>query len=209
MRRPILEGFPVRKLVKLRYVTEITINPVLSGFAVHEFRTNSVFDPDFTGVGHQPMGFDEWASLYERYHVLGSRITVQNTLSTNSSTNAAYFGVTVYGTTGQLSTTYAGSVTGVLESKLTGRTRVIAGNANNNPISQILSRKFSSKKFFGKKDVLDDPDIGASVGSNPANVAFFGIWAGAIQGNDPPALEFKVTIDYIVMFHDPFLVAQS
>jgi len=32
-------------------------------------RLNSLFDPDFTGVGHQPFGFDQMALLYRRYKV--------------------------------------------------------------------------------------------------------------------------------------------
>lgn len=40
------------------------------------FRGNSCFDPDFTGVGAQPIGFDVWAGFYRRYRVIGSHITV-------------------------------------------------------------------------------------------------------------------------------------
>lgn len=208
MRRPILEGFAKQKLCKLRYIEEITINPAMANFAVHEFRANSVYDPNATGVGHQPMGFDQWSGIYQRYCVLGSRIIVQNTNSTNASVNTAYFGVTVYGVAGQLTSTY-GSTVAVMESKLTGRTRVIAGNANASVWHQILSRKFSSRRFFGKKDVIDDPDLGATVLNNPINQAYFGIWAGGVQLVDSPNLEFKVTIDYIVMFHEPYLIGQS
>lgn len=34
------------------------------------FRANSVFDPDFTGTGHQPAMRDLWASQYDYYTVL-------------------------------------------------------------------------------------------------------------------------------------------
>lgn len=40
------------------------------------FRGNSVFDPDLTGVGQQPRGFDEYAALYGKYYVVKSSYSV-------------------------------------------------------------------------------------------------------------------------------------
>ena len=34
-----------------------------------QFRLNSLFDPNLTGTGHQPKGFDQLAALYNRYRV--------------------------------------------------------------------------------------------------------------------------------------------
>ena len=36
---------------------------------------NSLFDPDFTGTGHQPYYFDQFATIYQRYTVIGSKLT--------------------------------------------------------------------------------------------------------------------------------------
>ncbi len=38
--------------------------------AFQTFRANSIFDPDFTNVGHQPMFRDQVAALYQSYRVL-------------------------------------------------------------------------------------------------------------------------------------------
>jgi len=35
----------------------------------YAFRASSCFDPDFTGAGHQPRGFDQWKLLYNMYIV--------------------------------------------------------------------------------------------------------------------------------------------
>ena len=48
----------------------------------HVFRLNSLFDPDFTGTGHQPQGYDNMALQYNRYIVYGcpSRLSSQSTI---------------------------------------------------------------------------------------------------------------------------------
>lgn len=38
------------------------------------FRLNSLYDPDLTGTGHQPYGFDQYAALFNRYKV--DKVTV-------------------------------------------------------------------------------------------------------------------------------------
>lgn len=40
------------------------------------FRGNSLFDPDYTGVGVQPYGYDQMCAIYNRYYVYASKITV-------------------------------------------------------------------------------------------------------------------------------------
>jgi len=43
----------------------------------HVFRLNSLFDPDFTATGHQPLGFDQWAQFYNHYVVNGCEWEIQ------------------------------------------------------------------------------------------------------------------------------------
>lgn len=71
-------GFPDRKIVKLKYCAQHSL-PSLNGSAYgsHTYRTNSVYDPDYSLGGHQPYAFDEWATLYGRYEVLSSYINVR------------------------------------------------------------------------------------------------------------------------------------
>lgn len=47
--------------------------PTVAGLGVLDqvFRANSLFDPDRTGAGTQPRGFDQFTPLYARYRVLG------------------------------------------------------------------------------------------------------------------------------------------
>lgn len=55
---------------------------------VHVFSANNLNDPDYTGVGHQPMYHDNFSALYSRYKVTMCKITV--TLI-NTNVNTAVF----------------------------------------------------------------------------------------------------------------------
>lgn len=209
--RPILSGFPSRKLVKLRYTkTNVTLDPGAGLTASYTFRANSVFDPDFSGVGTQPMAFDQWASIYERYCVVGARMKIYITPAVvNNNGNPCYMGITLGPHTDNLSrfTTIAN----ILESKHTRGWQLV--NNSNTVIGRsgmkTLSRKFSAKKAFGITNVLDDSDYGAAVSANPANQHYFQVWAASIGGNDPSLIDMTVMIDYIVMFQDPKILDGS
>lgn len=40
------------------------------------FNLNSIFDPDRTGTGHQPLGRDQYATLYNRYRVTDVKVKI-------------------------------------------------------------------------------------------------------------------------------------
>lgn len=47
-----------------------------SGIVVQSFRLNSIYDPDITGVGGQPMHYTELAATYGRYKVTAADVSV-------------------------------------------------------------------------------------------------------------------------------------
>lgn len=67
---------------RLKYCETMT----LSGAATSNyiFKINNLFDPNYTGTGHQPMGFDQLATFYNRYRVdaVRARITARNNHAT-------------------------------------------------------------------------------------------------------------------------------
>jgi len=155
------------------------------------------------------MGFDQWSAIYERYVVVGSKINVQYGPQTVGSVAPGFYGISMYGTAGQLIATYPGNLDSVMESKLSGKIHTMAGNFNSAATPRTMNRTFSAKKFFGKANVTDDTDIGATINANPLNQCYFGVWYGSSGGNDPGSASFKIMIDYIVLFHEPYLLPAS
>lgn len=58
-----------RFVTKLRYCDKISVPVTANILGDYSFRLNSLFDPDLTGTGHQPYGFDQLALFYNRYRV--------------------------------------------------------------------------------------------------------------------------------------------
>lgn len=193
-----LVAFPDNKIVKMRYCTPFAIDTG-GGYAEHVLRANSIFDPDFTGGGHQPLGHDEWAQFYNNYTVLGSKITVRAINPLTTSGYALVWGVMVVSESSPSGTSYT-----TLIEQGKSKYRMMQGEPTGN-VPQSLSMNFSTKKWFNVQDVKDNvATLGAAFGANPTNQGYYAVWYSAYDdaGNVPP-MQFVATIDYIVQLHKP------
>lgn len=70
---------PSSRYMQLNYVQVVTLTGAIAGVTgtVQQFRLNSVFDPDLTGVGHQPYGYDTITGLYSVYKVMYVDVEVE------------------------------------------------------------------------------------------------------------------------------------
>lgn len=60
-------GVPDRMLIRLKYC-ERQRNPATA--IDYVYNLNSIYDPNQTGTGHQPLGRDQWSAFYNRYRVI-------------------------------------------------------------------------------------------------------------------------------------------
>lgn len=67
--------WPTRFETKLNYTDEFDVTVTAGVMNVYTFNANALFDPDQTGTGHQPLGFDQYAVQYSRYRVLNVSYT--------------------------------------------------------------------------------------------------------------------------------------
>lgn len=60
---------------------------VANEYVIKTFNTNSIYDPDQSGIGHQPRFHDQWANMYRKYYVRKCTVTIRmhNTNVTNTS----------------------------------------------------------------------------------------------------------------------------
>lgn len=183
--------FPYSKLVKLRYSDYITLNSGIGQTAYWTFRANDLYDPDVTGVGHQPRGFDQWMNMYNKFVVIGSKITVR---FSSDQTPAQIVGV-VCNTTTMGST----DITDYMED------RAVRSTILENDAPRTLSQVFGHKKWFKNKPMSDDV-VQGSASSSPSNQVYYGVFsASAANGSDAGTVNAYVVIDYIAVVFDPKL----
>lgn len=86
-------SLPDRLYVKLKYREQLSFGQASGNLADNVYRGNSLFDPDLTGTGGQPLGFDQWAAFYASYTVLASECKVTSMLNGSVAPNNLIHGV--------------------------------------------------------------------------------------------------------------------
>lgn len=206
-RNLVLGGFPKSKLVRLRYVEEFKLNPTLGSYAVQHFWANGMYDPNLSGVGHQPSNFDRWMNIYNHYTVLGAKIRVRYAPDNVMGSGAGcYFGILLADASDQFASVFtAGGVQNVLEQRLTKNSKFIVGS---HVIVQpcTVTKKFSARKFFGKRrssDIVASHDYAGDASNNPNEQAIFTVYGMSVGGNDPGEINCIATIEYVAMLTEP------
>lgn len=78
-----VQPIPTRYIARHKYADTFQITA--AGGGVYRFNLNSLFDPNRSGIGHQPYGRDQLAALFNRYRVFGCSYSLS---FYNSSTSA-------------------------------------------------------------------------------------------------------------------------
>lgn len=181
---------------KLVYSDIFSLNPAGGAAAYQVFNANSLFDPDKTGVGHQPRGFDELSALYHRYRVLASKMSIVVSNSTATP-------VTVCVGRKNDSVTFA-TLSDVLEFPTT-RWKIV----NSNSAGVKLRVGFVGTKQFGRRYLTDD-FFQAQITASPTEAPEFFVYCFASDGtSDPGAIDFTVRIEYYCKFTESLMVPQS
>jgi len=176
----------------LRYSEAITLDAGMAIPVHHYFRAGSIFDPNYTGTGHQPYGHDTYQGIFNHYRVVKSvcKITNSNVGANN------VMGITL--TDDVSSSTDFDGVREVKPSKF-----IPLVNCSD-PHSLVM--EYNSAKAF--------PDQGqattALFGNNPAEEMYFDIWTeGATSTINPSALAVIVCIEYYCEFSELKDLGQS
>lgn len=198
---------PLSKMVRLRYVEQISLNPAGGALSSHFFRANDIYDPNYSGVGHQPMGTDQLFTYYDHATIVSSscKFTPTNSGMDATGTNSGLYGVYL----DDNNTVSYTSCAAILESKL-GKGHVLIGSGGNvGTKPKSATRKFSTKKFFGTKNFIGKDLYRCGATFSPTEDAYFVVWYGSVGGNDPDLLNFIVEIEYICVMTEPKRLVQS
>lgn len=162
---------------------------------------NSIFDPDRTGTGHQPYGYDQMSALYNRYRVLKTKYNIKF--------HAESFGfyIVVVPSNGNLATTITNQASFTLacetpraKHKVQGmgaQSVSIGGQINLNDLNGVTIDEY-----------LADDRFQAVFSSSPGELLLLNVGLFNPSGSTL-TIDFILELEFFVDIHDPILVAQS
>ena len=185
-------AFPISIRSKLRYTQIGTLNAGAAGsYAYTVIRTNSVYDPDQTGVGSQPAGFAALATLYSSYRVVGAQMKFRVANDSGGTVNVSVF----------QSTSPLAPASYVAASQQAGSQNFLLSDQSGGKNNVTINRKILPWVVLGvtRQRYLDDDQFAALVTTNPATNAYFMLYISALT--IAGVVQFNLEIVYDVVFY--------
>ena len=215
IKRYAFRSYEDEVVVKMTYVDTVgTFYAIPTGTSgIYQYKINSIWDPDLTAIGGQPLGRDTWASIYNYYKVLEANVHVELVDLTHNT-------VTAVPGDGTSSPTYYGGMLDITANPPTGkRAWMEAATVNVNSRQQVFSTpqcynviasrgpnkidinmKWTPDLF--EKNVLQgggDPGWNA-VGGDPNIIEYFTLIASNPNTTGNRFCTWVTKIEYIVAF---------
>lgn len=191
---------PLRTKLRSRFVYEERITLGSAVFDDFIFSANGVYDPNISGGGHQPRGFDQVMALYDHATVIGSKMTA--TFINTSSSTTAVVGILVGDNTTAF--TQPSDVNEYRNSKV----RCLSTLGSGAERSTIV-QKVNPSKFLSISKPLSAASLKNSAGANCAEDVLYHICAYNVQGASMGTIEVLVRIEYDCILTEPKQPGQS
>lgn len=197
--------FPLGRTLrtKLRYCEELfEIDSTAGIITNYVFSANGLYDPNITGAGHQPVGWDQLIAMYDHAVVIGAKITV--TFRNSDATYANFVGIRMSDTATGLSDMTQAIENGACITKL------LENNGNNGSVITTLSYRVNPNKYLGISKPMSSDRIRNSSSSNPTDQCYFHVMSAALNTSvNPDIISCQAVIEYDVVFIEPKALATS
>jgi len=191
--------FPAKFKATLRYFETVTLNSTSGAVGSYVFSTNGLYDPNITGTGHQPAGFDQMMLSYEHYTVLRSRMQAIYHNNTSGAAPTAAVSVNASST----------AITDIAQIMEAGFAQVEHLSYNNGTMGiKKIEIGCEISKFHGLRDLLDNDDYRGSISANPAEQSYYilQLWDTELVTNSSAV---DVLIEYEAVFTEPKKITSS
>lgn len=189
---------PLPRKMRCRHIyqTYVVLNAGGAGIVGNWYSANGMYDPDISGVGHQPLGFDQMCVFYDHYIVTGAKISVRTV-----GTSAQNVVMVLYAND---TTSPALTLNAALEQRNTKSCRLISDQVSK------LSMKLNPCKYLGSKRKKWDDELKGNAGANPSEQVYFLVGVDTVDGSDAAADNVvEVKIQYVATWVEPKTLAQS
>lgn len=191
-----LHPVPQRFVTKLKYSEVVTTAGVNAQYAMN---LNSLFDPNRTGSGHQPYGYDVLALLYNRYRVISCGYRLQLALGTTTVPVV----LTAISANENLTATTASEI------RENPRAKYLVQNPGAGAMTLHSKTYIPSLVGRNKAQYMADDRYQSTVISSPDELAVLAIQT--FSGADAPltGVQVQVLMEYTVEFFDVKPLGQS
>lgn len=208
VRRPDF-GFPDKTVTRVRYCDVYDLTGAQNVVVSQVMRMNGLQDPDQTGVGHQPMWYDQWcgptgSAPYSSYRVRGAKITVKFA-GVNPASLSAFnqFPCLVGINSDTNSGLFASSASALMETSNCTWKILQEKPGGNNVIT--VTATYSPTRDLGVD--MGDDTISALYNANPSRQFYAQIFKVDQAGNS--TVKAYVEIEYLAEFFERNEVTQS
>lgn len=184
----------------LPYYSAFQVSSGTNAAGSYIFSMNGLYDPDISGTGGQPMGFDQMMVFYEHYTVLKCKVTAvirnqSTTLYTDAALCVRADNVAVTSIESVMETGNAVAV------KLT--------TANGQGSLKEIAINCDIAKFGGFDDILDNSDSRGSAAANPVEQTYLHVncWNSETVGTVNIWVELRIR--YYAIFTEPRVISIS
>lgn len=188
-----------------RYVQQVLLSAEnITGLTGSEYawRLNSLYDPDFTGVGHQPLGFDQMVLFYNNYTVYKVNMTVKIMHSTGTAP------CIVFGTKNSQSNYTPGSQTPADVAEKNGY-MCMKAKGDNDEMSYSKEVWVADVDGIPRSQIYNDLTYQGSATTSPIRTPYFGVACGTIDANPPASCYVWVCLEFSTVWTNPKVLAQS
>ncbi len=161
---------------------------------MYQFTCNGLFDPNFSGTGHQPAYFDQLTPIYDHYTVFRSTCTYTLSAPNTALLVSHYLEDDTAVSTG---TTSAEQSTAKAVMHLPSATRPL-----------VLTRVWNAKSVFGG-DLYDNDLLQGTSSTNPTEQQYFTLSCQSVDGVTNITYNFMVEIVYETVWDELKTISQS
>lgn len=184
-------GFPPTIKFKHKYRAHVTTSG--SGLQSYQFRCNGMYDPDSTGVGSQPLYFDQLAAVYNHYTVISSHIKVTSIPAPNTTEDA--YRIILFLNDGN-------AITPATSEAIAEQTSAVSTVCSSlNPSTSVLERSWSLARAFGGR--VSESRFTGNAGADPSEQTIYNIVVQAMDGGvSSVAVYHDVEIEYTAVWSE-------
>lgn len=181
----------------------------------HDFRVNSLFDPDFTGAGTQPMYYNQLEAIYNTYRVThcsaSLRLVDMDTLTDGD--EKIYFGLAYLSPTGVVPETGVNleifEVAEEFPHKKRIRIKYVNGDGNTQMGLVRLGAVPTTIYGDAKSQLKNNANYSADVSTNPVRCPRLRVFVGSTYGTPTINVQWRLKITYTCVFYNFKYVAGS